>query len=86
MPRPPLRWIDASSGRAPSRGGSGRESALFARGRPADPGRRVYDQMLAGHDIVGLLGHLTDVFFEAQMQLRKRLRASAASSDHSAQE
>lgn len=59
-----------------------RESESFARGRPDDPGRRVYDRMLAGHDVVGLLGHLTEVFFEAQMHLRNRLReGSAASAD-----
>lgn len=57
-----------------------RASELFARGREADPGRRVYDRMLAGHDVLGLLGHLTDVFHDAQMQLRTQLRADNARS------
>ena len=52
------------------------QSELFFRGRPDDPGRRAYDRILAGHDVIGLLGHLTQVFFEAQMHLSKHLRAS----------
>jgi hypothetical protein len=52
-----------------------RESESFARGRPGDPGRRAYDQVLAGRDVVGLLGHLSELFFEAGMELRRRLRS-----------
>lgn len=51
-----------------------RESNLFSRGRSNDAGRRVYDRLLAGRDVVGLLGHLTDIFFEAGMRLRRYLR------------
>ncbi|MGI9090898.1 MAG: hypothetical protein ACR2GG_07335 [Gemmatimonadaceae bacterium] len=51
-----------------------RNSDDFARGRQNDSGRRAYDELLAGHDVLGLLGHLAEVFFEAGMDLRRRLR------------
>jgi len=51
-----------------------RESEFFSRGRPTDVGRRAYDWVLAGRDVIGLLSHLTELFFEAQMRLRSHLR------------
>jgi hypothetical protein len=55
------------------------ESERFARGRPRDTGRRAYDQLLAGHDVVGLLGHLSSVFFDGGLELRRDLRSAESS-------
>jgi hypothetical protein len=52
-----------------------RESESFARGRADDAGLKVYDHVLAGHDVLGLLGNLTDVFHDAGMNLRRHLRS-----------
>src|SRR5439155_7884446 len=51
-----------------------RESADWARGRVDDAGRRTYDQVLATHDVVGLLGHLTSLFVEARYLLPRSAR------------
>ena len=53
-----------------------RESDLFARGRPNDVGRRLYDRVLAGRDVLGLLGHLSQVFSHAQRELVRCKRLS----------
>jgi hypothetical protein len=42
--------------------------------RPAGAGRRAYDRLLAGHDVIGLLGHVHTVFFKAAIELRRLLR------------
>jgi hypothetical protein len=55
-----------------------RGSKEFFRGRPSEPGREAYERLLAGHDVIGLLGHLTDVFHEGGMYLRRLLRGSEA--------
>jgi hypothetical protein len=55
-----------------------RESEEFFRGRASDPGRKAYERLLAGGDVIGLLSHLTEVFHEAGMYLRKLLRNSEA--------
>ena len=55
-----------------------RASEEFSRGRASDFGRKAYDRLLAGNDVIGLLGHLTDVFHEAGMYLRKLLRSNEA--------
>jgi hypothetical protein len=55
-----------------------RASDEFSRGRASDLGKEAYERLLAGHDVIGLLGHLTDVFHEAGMYLRKLLRSSEA--------
>jgi hypothetical protein len=55
-----------------------RESASFARGRSDDAGRRAYDRMLAGHDVLGQLGQLYTVYFDAQLLLVAALREEEA--------
>jgi hypothetical protein len=56
-----------------------RKSNSFARGRSDDAGRKVYDHVLADQDVLGLLGHLTDVFHDAGMTLRRHLRSFESS-------
>lgn len=70
---PPLEMRQWRPGVAPR--WKWRPSESFARGRKNDSGRKIYDQLLAGHDVVGLLGHLTEVFHDAGMELRRELRA-----------
>ena len=58
-----------------------RESRDFARGRVDDAGRRAYDEVLAGHDVTGLLSHLTDVFVDARRLLTEALCEEEAKAD-----
>lgn len=61
-----------------------RGSGLFARGRSRDPGRRLYDRLLAEHDVVGLLSHLGAVFFKAEMELRRRIPSIEGAAENDA--
>ncbi len=60
-----------------------RESELFARGRSDDPGRRLYDRILAGHDVTGLLLHLREVFIQGGFDIRRLQRPPDAPSTSS---
>jgi hypothetical protein len=55
-----------------------RASEEFFRGRASDSGKKAYEHLLAGNDVIGLLSHLIDVFHEAGMYLRKLLRSTEA--------
>jgi hypothetical protein len=55
-----------------------RPSDDFARGRLDEGGRRAYDQLLATHDVIGLLGHLSQVFVQAQFLLTRVKREEAS--------
>lgn len=55
------------------------DSASFGRGRQSQADQKVYDQVLAGWDVVGGLGHLVDVFADAERRLTQRLRAEESS-------
>jgi hypothetical protein len=57
-----------------------RESGNFARGRTGDAGRRAYDDVLAGHDVTGLLSHLSDVFRSGALDLETLVRTASAGS------
>jgi hypothetical protein len=54
-----------------------RPSDEWARGRVDDAGRRAYDQLLASHDVIGLLGHLTSVFVDGRYLLTRSLRGES---------
>jgi hypothetical protein len=49
-------------------------SVEFARGRVNDARRHAYDEILSGHDVTGLLSHLTMVFQDAKIKLVGALR------------
>jgi hypothetical protein len=70
---PPLELRQPRPGVAPR--WKWRASEKFARGRSSDPGRAAYDYLLVEHDVIGLLGHLTEVFYEAGQYLRQLLRS-----------
>jgi hypothetical protein len=53
----------------------------FARGRPDDAGRHAYDNVLSGHDVTGLLSHLTTVFVNAKYKLIGVLRQRSPNVD-----
>lgn len=55
-----------------------RASEEFFRGRASDAGRDAYERLLAGNDVIGLLDHLTEIFHEAGMYLRRLLRSHEA--------
>lgn len=54
----------------------------FARGRPDEAGRHAYDNVLSGHDVTGLLSHLTMVFINAKYQLVGVLRQRSTNATH----
>lgn len=58
-----------------------RASEEFFRGRASDSSKEAYERLLAGNDVIGLLSHLTEIFHEAGMYLRKLLRSSERGSE-----